>query len=154
RTGHKPEAPAKRKCPFAGASGLCGLCPPRRRMAVLRCRSAHGISCSVLFGETSVVHNILAVVAGSVLWTILWLGFHAVLASRDPETFDGNTRIENVSLLSVILGYSVIISVIAGFAMGMVARKSPIRHTIALGLLQLALGVFFEAMNWHLLPVW
>jgi hypothetical protein len=100
------------------------------------------------------LRSILAVVAGNILWTVLWLGLNAVLASLYPQSFDGKSRIESVPLLLFILLCSVVLSVIAGYLTALIARRSEMAHAFALGLLQLALGIFFQTQSWNLLPVW
>lgn len=100
------------------------------------------------------MRSILSVVAGNVAWTVLWLSLSAVLAGMYPREFDGKTRIESVGLLLFLLIYSVVISVLAGYVTALVARRKEIQHAAALGVLQLALGVFFQSQAWNLLPVW
>lgn len=100
------------------------------------------------------LRSVLSVIAGVVVWTFLWLGGNALLASLYPQTFDGGQRVESVPLLSFLIVYSVILSVIAGYVTALIARRLEIAHAFALGLVQLALGIFFEAQNWSLLPVW
>lgn len=100
------------------------------------------------------LRSILSVVAGNVVWTILWLSMNGVLASVYPQSFDGNTRIESAPILSFLLVYSVVLSVIAGYVTATVARRNEIAHAFALGILQLAMGIFFQSKAWHLLPIW
>lgn len=100
------------------------------------------------------LRSILSVVAGNVVWTILWLIINGVLAKLYPQSFDGNTRIESAPLLSFLLVYSVILSVIAGYVTAAIAKRNEIAHAFALGVLQLAMGIFFQSQAWHLLPVW
>ncbi len=100
------------------------------------------------------LRSILAVIAGNIVWTILWLAMNAVLAGIHPQIADGKTRIESVSLLLFILVYSVVISVVAGYITALIARRNEIAHTVALGILQLAMGIFFQSQAWNLLPIW
>jgi hypothetical protein len=100
------------------------------------------------------LRSILSVIAGNIVWTILWLAMNAILASIYPQTLDGKTRVESVSLLSFLLVYSVVISVVAGYITALIARRNEIGHAFALGILQLALGILFQSQAWNLLPVW
>lgn len=100
------------------------------------------------------LRSILSVIAGNVAWTILWLGMNVVLASMNPQVADGKTRIESFSILTFLLVYSVVISVAAGYITALVARRNEIAHTFALGILQLALGIFFQYQAWNLSPMW
>ena len=100
------------------------------------------------------LRSILAVIAGNIVWTILWLAMNGILAGIHPQIADGKTRIESVSLLVFILVYSVVISVVAGYITALIARRNEIAHTVALGILQLAMGIFFQSQAWNLLPIW
>ncbi len=100
------------------------------------------------------LRSVLSVVAGTVVWTMLWFAFHAVAAKIYPLEYDGKSRIEDVSLLLSMLVYSVVISIIAGYVAAFLAKQKEMQHALALGLLQLALGVFFQAQSWSLLPLW
>lgn len=98
--------------------------------------------------------SVFAVIVGNIVWTLLRLGFNAILANFYPEISNSQTKIENAALLLSLLGYSVFISIVAGYVTATIARQSEIRHAVALGLLQLALGIFFQAQSWTLLPLW
>lgn len=100
------------------------------------------------------LRSILSVIAGNIVWTILWLGMSAVLANMYPYIADGKTKVESMSLLLFLLVYSIVISVIAGYVTALIARQKEIAHTFALGILQLALGIFFQSQSWNLLPIW
>ena len=100
------------------------------------------------------LRSVLSVVTGTVVWTVLWLAFHAVMGKIYPHEYDGKTRIENISLLLITLVYSVVLSIIAGYITAYLAKHKEMQHAFALGLLQLALGIFFQSQSWTLFPLW
>lgn len=103
---------------------------------------------------TIMARTIFSVIAGNLSWTILWLTFNAILATINPQIGDGNTPISSIPLLLLILGYSVIISIVAGYITALIATHNQLKHVLALGILQLSMGIFFQSQAWHLLPIW
>ena len=96
----------------------------------------------------------VAVVAGAVVWAVLWVGgtlaaqsaFPAVLAAGQPVTHTG-------ALLGLVL-YSVLLSLLAGYVTAAIAGKDPMPALWGLATLQLALGIGFEVSAWNLTPLW
>ena len=46
------------------------------------------------------------------------------------------------------------LTIAAGYVTGLTAARNALKHAWALGVAQLALGIFFEVSYWNLLPVW
>ena len=97
--------------------------------------------------------SIMAVMAGTTLWTILWLGSNAGLAIF-PGQIVADQYIGHGGVLTTLLAMSVGYSVLAGYATGTVARANLVGHGLALGVLQLAVGIFVQAQYWELIPLW
>ena len=100
------------------------------------------------------MRSIGAVLAGAVLWTVLWLGSTSALVAAMPDRLVPTEPLTETPLLLLYIGMSVVFSVAAGWLTAAVARSRPIGHAFALGVLQLALGIGFEASAWDLTPVW
>jgi len=100
------------------------------------------------------LRSVLAVLAGFVTWTILWLISNQLLmiSARDQFHDDGTT--DHAGLLLVILVASVVLSTVAGWLTAKIARTSPIGHALALGALLLAIGVVVQWQYWHVMPLW
>ena len=98
--------------------------------------------------------SIAAVLAGMVLWSVLWIGSNAGLGSAFPEIMIEGQPLFHVPLLLTLIALSVVYSVAAGYVTGMTAARNAVKHAWALGVAQLALGIFFEVSYWNLLPVW
>jgi hypothetical protein len=97
---------------------------------------------------------VLSVVAGFVLWSILWLSANAAVAGAAPDHFDENGVTTNAGLLAVILGLSVVISLASGFLSGVVGKERALRCGVILGALLLVVGIAVQASAWEMLPVW
>ena len=101
------------------------------------------------------LRSVLSVAAGTIIWTVLWLSTNAALAAALPEGIfreDGTT--DSAGVLLVILAASVLFSVVAGYATATLARSAEIKHALALGVLQLAIGVFVQLQYWDVMPLW
>ena len=96
----------------------------------------------------------IAIAAGFILWSFLWLGYNMVLQSMAMLPTDDTKQIESVaSLLSLLLG-SIVASVIAGYVTAAIGRTPTNVPTLVLGLLLLATGVAVQSQYWQLMPVW
>lgn len=108
---------------------------------------------------------ILGVIAGFIIWSIIWVGMDALLAAISPDWFgsilaefqDAVNRnepfIPPVSISVYLLFQSVLCSLIAGFVAAAIARENR-KSTLALGILLLVTGVFVEASHWSYFPLW
>ena len=96
---------------------------------------------------------ILAVIAGTAVWTMLWFGMNAILRSASLLPADVTKRIEAATPLLVMLLGSVIFSIVAGYVAAAIGG-SGYTPVLVLCALQLALGIFFQAQAWQLLPLW
>ena len=100
------------------------------------------------------IRNILAVIAGSAAWTVLWLGMNAILRGASLLPADATKRIDTAPPLLVLLVGSVVFSIIAGYITAAVATGASYTPVLVLCALQLAMGIFFQAQAWQLMPVW
>lgn len=96
--------------------------------------------------------DILAVAAGAVLWAVLWVGGSALVA---PLTgVEAGQPVTETPVLLGYVGYSVLLSMLAGYVAAAVAGADPLRPVRWLAGVQLLLGVIFEVSAWSLTPVW
>lgn len=108
---------------------------------------------------------ILGVIVGFVAWSILWVGGDEAFGGLLPDWYGtqklafekaafNHTPFEaNSSFLIFKLLHSVVVSVISGYLAVLVAKEQS-RTTLILGVLLLAVGIFFETTYWEQLPVW
>lgn len=95
-----------------------------------------------------------AVLAGAVVWAVLWIGGNATLAAALPDVVVAGERLDHVGVLLFLIVYSSALSLLAGFTTAKVRGPSPRTAVWVLAMLQLGLGLFFEISSWDLLPVW
>jgi len=100
------------------------------------------------------LRSILAVIAGSLAWTVMWLGSNAALLKLFPGWYGESGRVESLPVLLFIIFRSVVFSVLAGYLTALIARRRELQHTFALGLWQLALGLIATAQFYDAAPLW
>lgn len=99
------------------------------------------------------IRNIIAVIVGNLSWTALWLSYNAVLKTIGQLPADPNTRVESISALSLLLVGSVCFSVVAGLVTATVGARGSYGPVLALCVIQVALGIFFQLQFWKLMPL-
>jgi hypothetical protein len=95
-----------------------------------------------------------AVAAGAAVWAVLWIGGNGGLAAAFPEIIVPGRRLDHLPMLLGLIGYSVALSVLAGFVTAAVRGRDAMGAVRILAGLQLALGILAEALYWSTLPVW
>ncbi len=97
---------------------------------------------------------IASVVAGFVLWSILWLGFNQVLIHMGVVPAQPVGAIDATGVLITLLLGSVIFSIVAGYVAAMIARTSRQTAVLVLGVLLLLVGAFVQWQYRDLMPYW
>lgn len=100
------------------------------------------------------IRSILAVAAGFVIWTVLWVGAVQLTSITLPGYFVDDTLSGSTGILLLLLGLSVTASVIAGFATASIAGYEEIKHTTTLGASLLIVGIYLQTTFWASLPPW
>jgi hypothetical protein len=108
---------------------------------------------------------ILGVVAGFIVWMVLWGGSDTILKAVSPDWWGKNLKqMEDMlytgqsfktdsTILIITLIRSVICSIIAGFVAALVAKENT-KSTLILGILLLAVGIFVQWIYWNIAPLW
>lgn len=96
--------------------------------------------------------DVMAVVAGAVLWAVLWVGGSALAAPMLGVV--AGQPITDTGVLLGYIAYSVLLSILAGYTAAAVAGHAPMRPVRWLAGVQLLLGIVFEVSAWSLTPVW
>jgi hypothetical protein len=97
--------------------------------------------------------TVMAVLAGAVLWAVLWVGGAALAQQVWPEILVPGERLEHTGALLGYIGYSVIVSILAGYVTARLAAGH-MRAVHILAGIQLALGIAIEGAGWQLTPAW
>ena len=98
--------------------------------------------------------TVAAVVAGNFIWTALWLGLNTLLRMQALLPPEPTQRVDAPAPLGVMLMGSVVFSIAVGWITTAIAGGSTYWPAIILAVIQLALGIFFQAQAWHLMPAW
>lgn len=100
------------------------------------------------------IRSILAVIIGFVLWSVLWLGYNALLTTFGFLPAASATPIQASMPLLLLLAGSILFSLAAGYATTTVIRTPGYRHTFVLGVLLLGIGIPVQVQFWQLMPLW
>ena len=98
--------------------------------------------------------GILAVIAGFVIWSIIWLASTHGLMAAMPGDVHAGQPVTSVTVLLILLVVSVIASVISGYITAMVATEKHMTYVMAFGVVNLLVGIFFQVQSWDLMPIW
>lgn len=95
-----------------------------------------------------------AVIGGFVVWSILWLVVGAALKSAAPAAFDEDGMTSDTTVLGAALAASVVASLLSGFSVALIDRRSTRGAAMGLGVLLLAVGIAVQASVWSKMPLW
>jgi len=98
--------------------------------------------------------TILGIIAGYVVWTVLWLFGNALLKRAGLTPHESSVPIQSVEALCSLIALSVLCSLVAGFLAQVISGATSSRSWIGLGFLLLATGVAVQWSVFHLMPVW
>lgn len=111
------------------------------------------------------VRMTLGVIAGFLVWSVLWLGSDWILMSFsktwygahqlafENAFYDGAPFAPDGIVLFIYLARAVISSLMAGFLAAFVAGENR-RTPLALGVLLFLIGLIVEILAWGYLPLW
>lgn len=98
--------------------------------------------------------TILGVVAGYIIWSILWVGIDAVLRAV-WTSYDQSVAAMTFSSSQLIvpLVLTAFCSIAAGFVAASIAKENA-RAPLILGVLLLVTGIFVQMSLWEKVPLW
>lgn len=109
--------------------------------------------------------KIVGIVAGFLIWSVLWLGSEKALSALLPEwhgvhqaAFEaavakGGAFTADTSILLMNIARGSIVSVVSGYLAALIAGENK-RTPLILGVLLVAFGLFIVAMSWSYIPFW
>jgi hypothetical protein len=97
---------------------------------------------------------ILAVIAGAAVWAVLWISGMKALGAAFPSLLQVGQPVTHSGVLLSLIGYSVLLSILAGYITAAVAGQRPRPAIWSLAILQLAFGIIAETSAWNLMPAW
>ena len=98
--------------------------------------------------------QILGVIIGFILWSVLWLSLNQLLLVLGIMSPAVTEPLTNATPLLVLLVGSVLVSLISGYVAARIAGLAWALPAVALGVLLLATGVFVQLKLWYLIPLW
>lgn len=96
----------------------------------------------------------IAIIAGFILWSVLWLGGNSLLRLLFPAALREDGQVSSSGLLILLLGLAVVASVGAGYIAMLIAQATVIRSALILGLVLLLVGIGVQSQYWSVLPLW
>ncbi len=100
------------------------------------------------------LRSILAVVAGFMLWTVLWLGMNSLLTIITPGSFNEDGSTDSQLLLMFILILSVVFSVVSCFTTEKIVTDGASWPVWAMGIALLVVGLGVQISFWSHFPLW
>ena len=98
--------------------------------------------------------TVAGIIAGNLAWTVLWLALNVLLRKQGLLPADPSQRVEGGAGLMALLVASVLFSAAAGWITTSIAPGSGYAPALVLAVIQLGLGIFFQAQAWKLMPLW
>jgi hypothetical protein len=97
---------------------------------------------------------ILGIIAGFVVWSILWVAGDAVLRAV-WTSYDESVKAMNFSfaMLIVPLILSAVVSIISGYIAALIAGENS-KSPLILGIILLIVGVLVQMSVWEQIPLW
>lgn len=97
---------------------------------------------------------VIGVIAGFIVWTILWLGSDAVIVGVAPSLApSADLSSVPTNYLIIKLVSSIIFSIVAGYVAAMLAKENS-KSPLYLGVLLLLVGIAFQVAAWNQIPLW
>lgn len=96
--------------------------------------------------------QIVGIVVGFVVWSVLWVGGNSLLIAAMPELIDEQGIPKSGGFYALLLLLSGIYSVLSGFLAARIGRR--VRAALLCGVLLLVVGIGVQASYWQVMPVW
>lgn len=100
------------------------------------------------------MRQLLGVVAGFILWSILWLSLNQTLLLLGLMSPTVNQPVTDAKPLFILIVGSALISLVSGYVTARIAGFAWALPAAALGALLLATGIFVQLKLWYLIPLW
>jgi hypothetical protein len=98
--------------------------------------------------------NVMAVIAGVVLWSVLWVAGAQVAAMMYPAILVPGQPVTHTGVLLGYIALSLVLSLLAGYTTAALASGNRMRQVGIAAVVLLVMGIGFEASAWQLTPVW
>ena len=100
------------------------------------------------------IRSVLAILAGVITWMVLAFGTDVLMTQVFPDRFVYGEPVVHTPILLLLATYSLGYAIVAGAVTGRLARQRPVRHALALGIVQLVLAGTATYLQVNVAPVW
>jgi hypothetical protein len=97
---------------------------------------------------------VLGVIAGYLVWTVIWLGGNAVFFAGITKVVSAGQSYTAPGPLAAVIALSVVCSVAAGVVCAALVRDRARPAVLVMAVLLLITGVAVEVGYWALVPAW
>lgn len=99
--------------------------------------------------------QILAVVAGFIAWSVIWLVAGQIVLAVNPDAYgeDGVTVVSS-GILVLFIMVAAVACVVSGWLAVLIGRDRGHRAAMLLSLLLLVVGLVVELSTWGMAPAW
>jgi hypothetical protein len=102
----------------------------------------------------SILRSIGAVIAGSITIGIISFIADLIIGKLSPDVFSVTGRSAHPALLAFMAAYSVAFAAVGGYVTATLAPRAPMKHVIALAVLELIGGAGAALQAGDMLPTW
>lgn len=101
------------------------------------------------------LRSVLAVAAGILTWGVVSQAGTAIARSVSPASFGPDGWPQGVGILLYFLALGgILCSLAAGAATALLAGRRIMTHVAVLAVIELAIGIVVQALNWEHAPLW
>lgn len=100
------------------------------------------------------LNTILAIVAGFIIWSVVWLGGNQVVTRLFPGAVAKDGSIKHTGLLLALIALSLVASLAAGYGAQWIAEDGSSNPQLILGVLLVLVGIVVQRQYWKLMPLW
>ncbi len=104
--------------------------------------------------EVNLFDSILAILGGYGAMFIVSKTFLTIVTVAAPIAAEGASKLPDTNYLLVILCITWIAAVVGGIVSCLIAKRDPIKHTVALSAVAMILGIITTATNPIAQPLW
>ena len=100
------------------------------------------------------LRSILAVLSAPIVYGAVCVPTNWLVVKLFPSHFDQNWITKNHALLLLLVSLTIFFAGASGFVGAVIARDKIMVHTVAICVLQLAIGVAVQRQYWNAMPLW
>jgi hypothetical protein len=100
------------------------------------------------------LNTILAIVAGFIIWSVVWLGGNQLVTRLFPGAVSKDGSTTHTGLLLTLIALSLLASLAAGYGTQWIAEDGSSNPQLILGVLLVLVGIAVQRQYWKLMPLW